>query len=252
MSAVRIPAPELERLWPYLGLVDGELLDLHADQPAPAIARLVHDAFVGYVSSPAFVCVGARAAVARGTYRVAMLGDLGATDSAEALARGLRSFAREREEADNDFFTYAAFFTGPAAQDEAAFERSLWRELQVLHDLDSEPWAGEVSDDPGDPHFSFSFDGRAYFIVGLHGASSRWSRRFAWPTLVFNPHDQFDELREDGRMPRWQQVIRDRDADLQGGINPNLGDFGLLPEARQYSGKQNPPDWKCPFQARRN
>mgnify|MGYP003623085969 CR=1 FL=1 len=249
MNALRVPAQEREQLWPYLGLVDGELLDLHSDQPAPAIARLVHDAFVGHVSSPGFVCVGARAAVGRNTYRVAMLGDLGARASAEALAQGLRSFAHEWEERDHDFFTYAAFFTGPVAQDEVAFERSLWRQLQDLHQLDDEPWARGVSDDPGDPRFSFSFGGRAYFIVGLHGASSRWSRRFAWPTLVFNPHEQFDELRQDGRMSRWQQVIRARDAELQGGINPNLGDFGQLPEARQYSGKQNPPNWKCPFQA---
>jgi len=249
VNALRVPAPQHEQLWPYLGLVDGELLDLHTEQLAPALARLVHDAFVGQVLSPAFVCVGARAAVGRGTYRVGMLGDLGAPASSVALAQGLRSFARGREEAGNDFYTYAAFFTGPVAQDEVAFERLVWRQLQLLHQLDTEPWAGEVSDDPRDPRFSFSFGGRAYFIVGLHGASSRWSRRFAWPTLVFNPHDQFEELREDGRMPRWQQVIRDRDAELQGGINPNLGDFGQLPEARQYSGKANPPDWKCPFQA---
>ncbi|HEV1997518.1 MAG TPA: guanitoxin biosynthesis heme-dependent pre-guanitoxin N-hydroxylase GntA [Candidatus Dormibacteraeota bacterium] len=249
MSALQLQTEPNDRLWPYLGMVEGELLDLQADQAAPAVARLVHDAFVGHVSSPAFACVGGKAAVSRGTYRVAMLGELAAEDSTEALARGLRNFATERDDADPDFFTYAAFFTGPVGRDDAEFERLLWRQLQRLNEVDSAPWDARVSADPEDPRFSFSFGARAYFIVGLHGASSRWSRRFAWPTLVFNPHEQFDELREDGRMRRWQEVIRGRDAELQGGINPNLGDFGELPEARQYSGQQNPKDWKCPFHA---
>lgn len=249
MSALRAPADQDGQLSPYLGLFEGELLAVETEEAAPAVARLVHDSFVGHVSSPGFVCVGGKAAVSRGTYRVAMLGELGAQDSTDALAHGLRAFAAESAGADDDFFTYAAFFTGPVGCDEAAFEQALWRQLQSLNGLDSDPWDGRVSDDPGDPRFSFSFGGHAYFIVGLHGASSRWSRRFAWPTLVFNPHEQFEELRDDGRMGRWQEVIRERDADLQGSINPNLGDFGQMPEARQYSGKQTPTQWKCPFHA---
>ena len=247
MSALRVAADVGGRYWPYLAAADGQLADAVTDEPAPAVARLIHDTFVGHVSSPAFACVGGRAAVSRGTYRMGMLGELGTQESAAALAEGLTAFAAERAADDNDFFTYAAFFTGPVGQGEAAFERSLWQQLDLLHRLDSQPWDPAVCPDPGDPEFSFSFGGHAYFVVGLHGASSRWSRRFAWPTLVFNPHDQFEQLREDGRMPRWQEVIREQDAGLQGSINPNLGDFGQLPEARQYSGKQNPPDWKCPF-----
>jgi FPC/CPF motif-containing protein YcgG len=247
VSALRIEAADGARLWPYLEMVDGELVEPDNGAAAPALARLVHDSFEGHVNSPAFVCVGGKAAVSRGTYRVAMLGELGSDESTAALATGLEAFARERQAAENDFYTYAAFFTGPVGVDESGFERLLWRQLQALHDIDAQPWDAAVSADPADPHFSFSFGGHAYFVVGLHGASSRWSRRFAWPTLVFNPHEQFDDLRDDGRMPRWQEVIRERDAELQGGINPNLGDFGQLPEARQYSGKQNSKEWICPF-----
>ena len=247
MSALRVPVADQPRLWPCLGMVEGELVDTSTGLPAPAVARLVHDGFAGHVNSGAFVCVGGKAAFSRETYRVGVMGELGTEESARGLAVGLTEFARQRQAADSDFYTYAAFFTGPVGQDEEAFETALWNQLQLLHELDDEPWDDEVSANPGDPHFSFSFGGHAYFIVGLHGASSRWSRRFAWPTLVFNPHEQFDELRDDGRMVRWQEVIRERDADLQGGINPNLGDFGMVPEARQYSGKHNPSDWRCPF-----
>jgi FPC/CPF motif-containing protein YcgG len=249
MSAVRIEADRGARLWPYLGLVDGELVEIESGEPAPAVARLAHDAFTGMINSPAFVCVGAKAAVSRETYRVGLLGGLGSGESAEALAAGLRAFEQERTAAENDFFTYIAFFTDPVGQDEVAFEKSLWDQLQRLHEQDCAGWDPDVSADPSDPHFSFSFNGHAYFVVGLHGASSRWARRFAWPTLVFNPHDQFDDLRDDGRMSRWQEVIRERDAELQGSPNPNLSDFGELPEARQYSGRRNPRDWQCPFHA---
>ena len=104
-----------------------------------------------------------------------------------------------------------------------------------------------VSDDPSDPAFAFSFAGTAFFIVGLHAASSRAARRFAWPTLVFNPHRQFDRLRESQRFSRFQHVIREAERNLQGSINPMLADFGDRSEASQYSGRRVAPDWKCPF-----
>ena len=95
----------------------------------------------------------------------------------------------------------------------------------------------------------FSFAGTAFFVVGLHAASSRTTRRFAWPTLVFNPHQQFDQLREVGLYSRFQRVIRDAELDLQGEINPMLSDFGERSEAPQYSGRQVGPEWRRPFHA---
>jgi len=248
-GTVGFPAPATEHFWPYLGVDEGNLIDLGGGRSVPAVARLAHDAFVGMVSSPAFVCVGGKAAISRGTYRVGMLGELGTSASTAALADGLSRFHAELVATDTDFYSYAAFFSGPVGMNEDEFEAALWRQLRMLNRVDGESWDPAVSSDPTDPSFSFSFGGRAYFIVGLHAGSSRWSRRFAWPTLVFNPHDQFDELRDDGRMPKWQEVIRGADVELQGSPNPNLNDFGVLPEARQYSGKAHPRGWQCPFHA---
>ena len=104
-----------------------------------------------------------------------------------------------------------------------------------------------VSTDPNDPQFSFSFAGQAFYIVGMHPNSSRIARRFPWPTLVFNPHEQFERLRADGKWKRMQQAIRARDVALQGSINPMLSDFGEEPEARQYSGRAVSRDWVAPF-----
>ena len=61
---------------------------------------------------------------------------------------------------------------------------------------------------PSDQHFAFSAGGTAYFIVGLHPAASRDARRTPTPTLVFNLHEQFEELRASGRFPRMRDKIR--------------------------------------------
>jgi FPC/CPF motif-containing protein YcgG len=54
-------------------------------------------------------------------------------------------------------------------------------------------------------------------------------------------------LRADGRFLKMQTATRKRDIELQGSINPNLADFGMAGEARQYSGRKVGPEWKCPF-----
>jgi FPC/CPF motif-containing protein YcgG len=118
--------------------------------------------------------------------------------------------------------------------------------LHRLHALDTQHWDPAVSSDPADPHFSFSFSGRGFFVVGLQPSGPRWARTFPWPTLVFNAHDQFERLREQGQFERIQEVIRDRDVQLEGDVNPNLANFGEHTEARQYSGRPVEGAWKCP------
>jgi hypothetical protein len=141
---------------------------------------------------------------------------------------------------------------GAAPEDETEFEALLWQQLQALHDADAtRGWAPSVSDRPEDPRFAFSFAGMAFFVVGLHPASSRLARRFGWPVLVFNPRAQFDRLREDGRYGGLRDRIRTREMALQGDLNPNLAEFGEASEARQYSGRAVESEWRCPFHRRR-
>jgi len=83
----------------------------------------------------------------------------------------------------------------------------------------------------------------------MHANSSRDARRFPWPALIFNPHEQFERLRADGKWKRMQETIRKRDETLQGSINPMLTDFGVRSEARQYSGRQVDETWRAPFEA---
>jgi FPC/CPF motif-containing protein YcgG len=170
------------------------------------------------------------------------------TDATIALASDLASFGEEMSE-PSGLRAFVAVFPERAPRTELAFEARLWSQLQRLHEHDDPDagWDPSVSDDADDPMFSFSFGGRAYFIVGLHAHSSRISRSFRWPALVFNPHSQFGRLRGEGRFKRIQQAIREREMAVQGSLNPNLADFGERSEARQYSGRAVEDGWRCPF-----
>lgn len=214
--------------------------------PEP-VAALAHDAFRATVLSPSFSCTAGAAAVRTGSYRFCALDRLGDPRSAQQLAAHLREFITEFPLPSTRFATCVASFREPAAASPARFEKLLWSTLEQLHELDTKPWDPSVSRDPANPEFSFSFHGRAFFVIGMHAGSPRWTRRLAWPTLVFNAHAQFEQLRQEGHYARLSDTIRKRDARLQGAPNPNLSDFGTESEARQYSGNETAPDWRCPF-----
>jgi uncharacterized protein len=235
-------------------LVEGQRL-VHApgDQAPSQLTRFVHDSFRALVLNERFSCVGARAAIRHGSYRFGFYEGLASTPSSAGLARDLFTFVQDSDSMPGDFTTFVASFAGPLPPDERSFEDLLWRTLQELHDMDvaHHPWNRDHAADPAEPRFSFSFARTAFFIVGLHAASSRATRRFAWPTLIFNPHAQFDRLRQSGQYGRFQEVVRGAERALQGGINPMLADFGERSEAPQYSGRQVDSEWRCPFHARR-
>ena len=213
-------------------------------------------AFLAFVDDPAFPCVAAKAALSRGTIQVHEFGPLGNRANDAPLLGRIEAFGRLLEETEGDrrtLHSLVAVFDGPADTDERRFEALLWSQLQRLHDLDAgrgRRWADGVSSDPRDPEFSLSLAGHAWFVIGMHPGASRHARRTRMPALVFNPHRQFEALREDGRYHRMQSATRARDTALQGSINPNLADFGEASEARQYSGREVGPEWRCPLRVR--
>jgi FPC/CPF motif-containing protein YcgG len=209
--------------------------------------------FSAFVGDERFPCLAGKGAVHRGDHTLRVYGALGSREAAVALGRDLAEFVRRGAADGQRLRAFVAVFGGRVPADEIAFERQLWRQLQRLQEQDDPgaDWDPGVSDDPESAQFSFSFGGRALFVVGLHPASSRLSRRFRWPTLVFNPRAQFERLRADGRFERLRALVRERDIALQGDLNPNLADFGEQSEARQYSGRATEPDWHCPFHRKR-
>lgn len=201
-----------------------------------------------------FPCVGAKSALARGTLKTLVCHSLASNWDDLRVHRELMDWAEEYRADPGGLRSLAVVFSGPDDLDETAFEALMWERIQSFADKDH--WLGQsydhrVSADPDAPHFSLSFGGEAFFVVGLHPAASRPARRFPRPTLVFNLHAQFEQLRDEGKYERMRETILLRDHDLAGSMNPMLARHGEVSEARQYSGREVSEDWACPFRDKR-
>ncbi len=202
------------------------------------------------VAAPDFPCVGAKSAMARGTLRVLACHNLKSGWDDVRIHRALIDWAWEYRRNPGGLRSLAVVFDGPGDLTEAQFEAAMWERIQSFADKDAwlgQPYDHRVSADPGDSHFSLSFGGEAFFAVGLHPGASRPARRFPRPTLVFNLHDQFEKLREEGRYEGMRDKILKRDVALAGSVNPMLKRHGEGSEAAQYSGRVVGEDWRCPF-----
>lgn len=221
-------------------------------RPLIAVGNIAHlkEGVSQRIADPTFPCVGAKSALARGTLKILGCHSLTSGWDDLRIHRTLLDWAADYRANPQGLRSLAVVFEGPVMLDEAGFEQAMWERIQSFSDKDhwlGQPYDHRVSSDPEDPHFSLSFGGEAFFVVGLHPKSSRPARRFPSPTLVFNLHDQFEHLREEGKYERMREKILERDREIAGDINPMLARHGEISEARQYSGRQVSSDWHCPF-----
>ncbi len=204
-----------------------------------------------FIAAPAFPCVGAKSALMRDQLAVIVARDITSGWDDLRIYPLLLDFVDSYRAAPTLFRSLAVVFEGPRDLSEVEFERHLWDRAQSLSDKDAwhgKPYDSRVSADPHDSHFSLSFGGEAFFIVGLHPRASRPARRFSAPVMVFNLHDQFEQLRRQGAYDKLRHSILSRDMALAGSLNPMLSRYGDSSEARQYSGRAVTDDWLCPFQ----
>lgn len=210
---------------------------------AAGLLRLIED--------QEFPCLGAKAALAQGNLAIETAGPMTGADDDALIHDALVHWSRTPQSDDAQTLrSLAVVFAGPRKLTEVEFERALWDRLNALTALDRA--AGHAPDpafstDPDDPAFALSFGGRAYFAVGLHPHASRRARRAPAPTIVFNLHDQFTELRKADKYERMREVILARDEAFDGRPNPMIARHGEISEARQYSGRAVGSDWVCPF-----
>ena len=206
--------------------------------------------FERFIEEREFPCVGAKSALKASRLQVMVARDITSSWDDLRIYPSLLAFARGYASDPVMFQSFAVVFDGPVGLTEAEFERHLWDRVQSLTDKDvhgDQARDVRVSSDPEDPHFSLSFGGQGFFVVGLHPNASRRARRFERPTLVFNLHDQFERLRAEGRYEKLRSTILSRDEAYSGGVNPMLVRHGEGSEARQYSGRVVGADWACPF-----
>lgn len=192
-------------------------------------------------------CLSAQSVVNNNALRIGEYSVLGSEASAAALAKDLTLFIENRSSIKSRLVSFMAVFQMPEMLTEKRFENLLWKQLELLHSFDTKQWDAAVSNDPEDPNFSFSFGGKAFYIIGIHPKSSRMARQFPYPALVFNLHQQFEELRGEGHYDKMRDIIRERDRKLQGTVNAMVADHGTSSEAKQYSGRKVDDSWKCPF-----
>ena len=192
-------------------------------------------------------CLMSQSILKSGNYELKSYGELGSLQAAKQLLADLGQYLGEYDFNTNDFFSFIAVFDSPLQMEEIQFEQLLWKHLQLVHECDPEAWDETVSSDPKDSTFSFSILGHAFYVVGMHPESSRAARSAPKPTLVFNLHWQFEQLRKMGSYSRIRTSIRNRDLKKNGSINPMLVDFGHKSEAQQYSGRAVEANWECPF-----
>ncbi len=214
-------------------------------------AANVDEQFAQYIQDKGFPCLGAKSALATGNLRVVEARDMTSAWNDVAIHEALLEWAFAYRNDPQGLRSLVVVFEGPDSLSEEEFETCLWERLQSLADKDH--WRGQeydarVSADPGSPHFSLSFGGEAFFVVGMHPNASRPARRFPKPALVFNLHDQFERLRQQGKYERMREAILERDRKLAGDLNPMLSRHGEASEARQYSGRMVDDGWTPPFE----
>lgn len=177
-----------------------------------------------------YPCLAALQSYHRKDYWLKAYENFGEHDQRPELREDLLNYLDEYKKSSSPYFTFWAVFKDVNNLDEDQFEINMWRELSSLKSIDSHQFDGNpaFSDDPSSKNFCFSIGGHAFFVVGLHPASSRLSRRFPWPALVFNTYEQFDSVSP----------------------NPMVGLYADLWESVQFSGKKNEPGWRYPFQLR--
>ena len=206
-------------------------------------------AYKEYIAAKEFPCVAAKAAFAKEQIQCMVATHMACPKDDHAILQFLYSFVDHYRQSDEMYHSAAIIFEQPTALTEEAFDDFLWQRLQSLSAMDAArfPYDGRVDGDPASPNFSYSLKEEAFFIIGLHPGSSRAARQFSYPTLVFNPHGQFEQLKETAKYQNLKNVVRKRDMAYSGSVNPMLEDFGAASEVYQYSGRRYDNQWQCPL-----
>jgi len=211
--------------------------------------QTIIDEFQAHVKQKGFPCIAAHDAVTKSTLRYYVAEHMACPKDDREILRFIYEFVDEFRKTEGGYHSVAILFRDPVEITEDIFEKLIWQRLQALSDLDAEQYKydARVDQSVSSPHFSFSLKEEAFYVIGLHSANQREARRFKYPTLIFNPHAQFERLRESGQYGKMQSIVRQRDKTYSGSVNPMLADFGDSSEVFQYSGRTYPTDWKCPL-----
>lgn len=214
----------------------------------PTLIRQVQDSIVDLVSQKNYPCIAAIKSFHQDEYQVGTYEGFGSGTSWRSLRQDLHSFLNEIKRTNSPYFTFWATYPTEAVLSEDLFEQKMWNELSCLtsEEMKSSDW-GTAPSHPEEQSFGLHLFGENFFVVGLHPNSSRKSRQFPFPTLIFNIFRQFDVLKKENIYDPMVKANRIRDVKFQGSANPMALLHGEKWESIQFSGKNNSSEWKCPF-----
>ncbi len=207
------------------------------------------NSFHSFISDALFPCVAAKDALSKDNIQIYIAQHIACPADDEGILAFLYTFTDAYRVVEKGFHSAAIIFEQPENMSEDIFDNFMWQRLSALKILDEKNYQHDarVSNDPNSPNFSFSVKEEAYFILALHANNSRPARKFKYPTLIFNPHAQFEAMKTTNRYEKMKAVVRKKDMALAGSINPMLSNFGEASEVFQYSGKQYDNNWQCPL-----
>jgi FPC/CPF motif-containing protein YcgG len=205
--------------------------------------------YFDFIAKKDFPCVAAKTALTWQQLDCLVVDHLACPKDDAEILNFIYGFVEKYRQSEKLYHSAAVIFRGPTQPNEALFEELFWQRLQSLANLDARQFGYDprVVADPSSPEFSFSLKEEAFFVVGLHPGSGRAARQFKYPTLVFNPHAQFEQIRANGRYDSLRDTIRTRDVAYSGSVNPMLQNYGAASEVYQYTGKAYDNAWQCPF-----
>jgi uncharacterized protein len=192
-----------------------------------------------FILDKSFPCVMAKSVINKGKLTLHEMDDL-TESSTNDIVEKIYAFVDDYRQDISKLSSFILVFNDERLKNFETFEKEFWSLLQGMHTKDYKNYLHDprVSSDPKNEKYSFSMKEEAFFILMLHPESPRMARRFKYPMIVFNPHQQFEELRNQGIFKKVRDLIRQKDKLLQGFINPMLNDFGEKSEVFQYTGKK--------------
>ena len=202
-----------------------------------------------FIQQSSFPCIMAKAVAQKGHLVIHETRHLETSESISAIQSKLYAFIDHFRQNQHKLSSFILIIKDHRLEKFNQFENKFYQFLKLLNQKDKllYPPDPRVASIPQDNNFSYSIKSEAFFLVALHPESPRWSRRFRYPGIVFNPHVQFEKLREKNLFDKIKKAIRKRDMLLQGSVNPMLNDFGERSEVFQYLGRPYGPHDPVPL-----
>ncbi len=209
----------------------------------------IREQYLSYIKNDSFPCIAAKAALANQQIKCMVADHMACPKDDTLILQFLYDFVDTYRSSKELYHSAAILFKGPEQVNEEEFDGLMWMRLQALANLDSKAYDYDkrVDNNPGSANFSFSLKEEAFFIIGLHANNNRLTRQFKYPVLTFNPHAQFEQLRDLNKFENMQRVVRKRDLAYSGSVNPMLENYGETSEVYQYSGRKYDNKWECPL-----